>query len=55
MLRVQGAPGATATFLTEDGARKTVPVPDGDETVSYKTRAKNSEYVRVEVDDGMAR
>lgn len=48
-LRVQGAPGTVATFHTEDGKAKTAPVPDGDETVTYTTRAKNSEYVRAEV------
>ena len=48
-LRVQGAPGSVATFHTEDGVVKTAPIPDGDETVSYTTRARNTEYVRAEV------
>lgn len=48
-LRVQGAPGTVATFRTEEGVMKTTPVSDGDETVTYTTRARNSEYVRVEV------
>lgn len=48
-LRVRGAPDTVATFHTGDGVVKTSPVPDGDETVTYTTRARNSEYVRVEV------
>ena len=48
-LRVQGAPGAVATFHTEDGVVKTVPIPDDDETVTYTARARNTEYVRAEV------
>lgn len=48
-LRVQGAPGTVATFHTEDGVAKTAPIPDGDETVTYTTRAKNTGYVRAEV------
>jgi len=48
-LRVQGAPGTVATFHTEDGIVKTVPIPDDDETVTYKARARNTEYVRAEV------
>ena len=48
-LRVQGAAGSSATFHTEDGVVKAAPIPDGDETVTYTTRARNTEYVRAEV------
>lgn len=48
-LRVQGAPGAVATFHTRDGVVKTAPIPDGDQTVTFRTRARDSRYVRAEV------
>ncbi|MGH3146123.1 MAG: CehA/McbA family metallohydrolase, partial [Rubrobacter sp.] len=46
-LRVRGAQGTVATFHTEDGVVKAAPIPDGDETVTYVTRARETEYVRV--------
>ena len=49
-LRVRGAPGCTASFVTDQGRLFTAPLPDsGAGTVSWQTTPDNAAYVRAEV------
>ncbi|PRX97815.1 CehA/McbA family metallohydrolase [Allonocardiopsis opalescens] len=47
-LRVTGAPGTTAAFVTDQGTIATLPVPESGE-LSWTTRPQVSGYVRAEV------
>ncbi|WP_407552155.1 CehA/McbA family metallohydrolase [Streptomyces sp. Pv4-95] len=49
-LRVRGAPGCTASFVTDQGRLFTAPLPDsGTGAVSWQTTPDNAAYVRAEV------
>ncbi|MFD5736890.1 CehA/McbA family metallohydrolase [Streptomyces sioyaensis] len=49
-LRVTGAPGCTASFVTDQGRLYTAPLPpSGDGTLTWQTTPDNAAYIRAEV------